>query len=174
MLLKAQPKGSFIISPRKIAMDWEWTRPKVVRYLNLLEINNLIIRDNFQHKSTMITICNWEQIGIKEASKIIPANPDIKPMVERIIKRFNEVCNTRFRYCQKTHSMINARLKDGFTEEDFYKVIEEKCNDWNNDSQMRQYLRPTTLFRPTKFPEYLGQKKETDNYEQFLKGGKRQ
>ena len=54
--------------------------------------------------------------------------------------------------------MVNARLNDGFTVEDFYKVIDKKHAEWSNDIYWSKYLRPETLFRPSHFESYLNQR----------------
>lgn len=41
---------------------------------------------------------------------------------------------------------IKARIKEKFTFEDFKKVIEFKCKQWNEDKKMKKYVRPATLF----------------------------
>lgn len=56
----------------------------------------------------------------------------------------------------KTKTLINARLKEGYTLEDFKYVIDIKCEEWKG-TKMEQYLRPETLFSP-KFEGYLNQK----------------
>ena len=56
----------------------------------------------------------------------------------------------------KTRSLINARVNEGFTLEDFKEVIRKKSNEWLN-TKMEIYLRPETLFG-TKFESYLNQK----------------
>ena len=50
---------------------------------------------------------------------------------------------------------MHARLEEKFTEEDFYTVIDKKCNEWLG-TEMERYLRPQTLFG-TKFESYLNQ-----------------
>ena len=45
-------------------------------------------------------------------------------------------------------------MKEGFTEQDFYDVIDNKVYEWGDNEKMRIYLRPTTLFG-TKFESYL-------------------
>jgi uncharacterized phage protein (TIGR02220 family) len=59
-----------------------------------------------------------------------------------------------------TQELINARIEEGFTPEDFFKVIDNKCAEWNKEPEqgkqdMRQYLQPSTLFSITHFEEYL-------------------
>ena len=54
--------------------------------------------------------------------------------------------------------MINARIKEGFTKEDFIKVIDNKVGEWLG-TDMERFLRPETLFG-TKFEGYLNQKQK--------------
>lgn len=69
----------------------------------------------------------------------------------------------------KTKSLISARLNEGFTIEEFKKVIENKYNEWYG-TDMEKYLRPETLFG-TKFESYLNQKVKTevDPYADFIR-----
>lgn len=79
--------------------------------------------------------------------------------VKQIVAYFNRVCGTNYKHqSESTASMINARLNDGFTVDDFYKVIDKKYAEWNNDSYWCKYLRPQTLFRPSHFESYLNQR----------------
>lgn len=54
---------------------------------------------------------------------------------------------------KKTQSCIHARLKEGFTIEDFKIVIDKKCAEWIG-TEYEKFLRPETLFG-TKFEGYL-------------------
>ena len=84
-----------------------------------------------------------------------------KEIYSRIIDRLNQSANKNYRSnTSKTIQLIEARLKEGFTEEDFYKVINKKCDEWLNDNCMNKYLRPETLFGD-KFENYLNQ--DTNN-----------
>lgn len=79
-----------------------------------------------------------------------------------IIKFLNEKAGTSYRSgSQKTQRLIDARLNEGFSLEDFKRVIVVKCDEWNHEpvdggKDMRKYLRPETLFG-TKFEGYLNQ-----------------
>lgn len=82
-----------------------------------------------------------------------------------IIDYLNSKANTNYRVNnKKTRASINARITEGFTVEDFKKVIDIKSAEWLN-TNMQQYLRPETLFG-TKFEGYLNQKitKQAGNY----------
>ena len=73
-----------------------------------------------------------------------------------IIKYLNEKANTNYRPSTKnTQSFISARLKEGFTVEDFKKVIDVKAKSWIG-TDFEKYLRPATLFG-TKFENYLNE-----------------
>jgi len=75
-----------------------------------------------------------------------------------IVEYLNEKTNSQYRpTLKKTKTLIKARFNDGFTFDDFKKVIDVKTAEWLNDNNMSKYLRPETLFG-TKFESYLNQK----------------
>lgn len=55
-----------------------------------------------------------------------------------------------------TRKLIQDRLNDGYTLEDFKCVIEKKCDAWKSDPVMKSYLKPSILFGK-KFDEYLNE-----------------
>ena len=74
-----------------------------------------------------------------------------------IVDYLNLKANTKYRSSSnKTKSLIKARINEGYSEEDFKKVIDNKTDEWLN-TDMEKYLRPETLFGP-KFESYLNQK----------------
>ena len=74
-----------------------------------------------------------------------------------IIDYLNEKTGKHYKHTtRKTQELIKARINEGFTEEDFFKVIDIKTIKWGKESKMRQYLRPETLFG-TKFESYLNE-----------------
>ena len=73
-----------------------------------------------------------------------------------VIDYLNKKANTNYRPTTKnTQSFINARLKEGYTVEDFKKVIDSKSREWLG-TDFEKYLRPSTLFG-TKFENYLNE-----------------
>lgn len=54
---------------------------------------------------------------------------------------------------------IQARWNENYTLDDFKKVVDNKVAEWK-DTDMDQYLRPSTLFG-TKFDNYLNQSPKT-------------
>lgn len=81
----------------------------------------------------------------------------LKILVSKVTKYLNDKAETSFRdNIKKTHDLIKARINDGYTEQDFYTVIDKKTSEWLN-TEMAKYIRPETLFG-NKFESYLNQK----------------
>lgn len=73
-----------------------------------------------------------------------------------VIDYLNKKASTNYRATTKnTQSFINARVKEGYTVEDFKKVIDSKSREWLG-TDFEKYLRPATLFG-TKFENYLNE-----------------
>lgn len=80
----------------------------------------------------------------------------------QIIIYLNQKAGTSYRLgTRKTKDLIRARLNEGFTEADFYKVIDNKSKEWKG-TEWEKYLRPQTLFG-TKFEAYLNQQSKSKN-----------
>lgn len=73
-----------------------------------------------------------------------------------IVTYLNEQTGKAYRTDNKeTLKLIQARLKDGFTVEQFKYVIDVKAHSWKN-TEYEKYLRPQTLFG-NKFETYLNE-----------------
>lgn len=96
--------------------------------------------------------------GFPENEQPIPFNNTFNNTIYiNIVEYLNQKANTHYKAnTKKTQSLINARLSEGFTEEDFRKVIDKKVTEWKG-TEWEQYLKPDTLFT-TKFEGYLNQK----------------
>lgn len=77
-----------------------------------------------------------------------------------VIDYLNSKTGQQFRSTSKaTQQHINARLAEGFTVEDFKRVVDNMCIDWTN-TEWEKYLRPSTLFG-SKFENYLNRKPQS-------------
>ena len=84
-----------------------------------------------------------------------------KDIVLQIITHLNEKAKTNYSPKTKiTTEYINGRIADGFKLDDFFYVIDVKCEDWIGDLEMEKFLRPKTLFATSNFEGYLNQKRE--------------
>lgn len=89
---------------------------------------------------------------------------DAKPYQE-IVDYLNQKAGTSYSSNSKaTQAIIRARLAEGYTVEDFKRVIDNKCTDWIG-TQWEEYLRPSTLFG-TKFENYLNRKQTKQQKQQ--------
>lgn len=94
----------------------------------------------------------------------------------KYIKEANEIVSylnlnlgTRYKDNNKgTLILINKRINEGYTVDDFKTVVDKKVKTWQN-TKFEQYLNPQTLFGD-KFEIYLNQNivKEDKNNKQFI------
>ena len=82
-----------------------------------------------------------------------------KYIYSEVIDYLNIKAGTSYRVNTKnTQSLINARIAEGYTVEDFKKVIDVKVENWLG-TEWEKYLRPQTLFG-SKFENYLNENKK--------------
>lgn len=97
------------------------------------------------HKSPLDTKERKGKISkIKESKETIHAS---------VMSAFNSITGKDCILTKSRESQINARVKDGYTLEDFEKVIQSKKTEWSN-TEWEKYISPETLFG-TKFTKYL-------------------
>jgi len=100
-----------------------------------------------------------------------PSSKDIVKKRKKIIDYFNKTTGQKRSYsCEETNKLINGRLNDGRTFEDFKHVIDTKTSQWLNDPKMRKFLRPSTLFRPGNFEDYLNEDYEDPQKRKYQPG----
>jgi uncharacterized phage protein (TIGR02220 family) len=155
----------------------------IKRTIRSLEIMGLLLSNNWNEMKMDKT--KWYSIDyekVKELEDSILERPD-KPIEENppeeevkntevttvsssvkkeipyaeIINYLNEITGKNFKPGSiKTREMIHARYREGFTFEEFKRVIDLKTAEWKSDSAWNKFLRPETLFG-TKFESYLNQ-----------------
>ncbi len=82
----------------------------------------------------------------------------IHEITKYLNSRLKEINGKEGKYRADSYEMqklCKARLNEGYTVEDFKTVIDNMIMAWKNRPEMHQYLRPVTLFSPTKFGGYL-------------------
>lgn len=94
----------------------------------------------------------------KEKDIYIPPNSEgIDPLTENcntVIDFLNKVAGTQYKHSETSRKHIRARLNDGFTVDDCKQVICKQWKAWRG-TEWQKYMRPETLFNPTKFEGYL-------------------
>lgn len=85
------------------------------------------------------------------------------PEIEEIIEHLNTLTNSHYRPTTKeTISIISERLSEGHSVEDCKAVINNRWERWRDDPKMREFVRPGTLFRPSKFEGYLQEARRSE------------
>ena len=125
------------------------------------EKNMLIIKDN---KSYTL---DPKKVDTKRIQNVYKKNGEYIEETHEIVDYLNSVCGTKYKPTSAvTKRYIHARIKDGFSVDDFKEVIDKKSSEWLG-TEMEKYLRPQTLFC-TKFESYLNQpnkkKSETEGW----------
>ncbi len=95
----------------------------------------------------------------KTPSCPVTSQPDrdvlITDQAKQVLVHLNHVTNSRYQVSTTSLQNIRARIGEGFTVEELSLVV-DYCNaKWGDDLKMSDYLRPQTLFQPSKFPGYL-------------------
>jgi uncharacterized phage protein (TIGR02220 family) len=96
--------------------------------------------------------------------------PEESLAIERVLAKLSERTGREYRATTLAHARRVLRLlrdrDPGQSlhdrEMDLRKVVWDRANEWAEDPKMSQYLRPSTLFGPEKFPDYLAQARAAD------------
>lgn len=146
-----------------LIMNWykyNWTSSPKVRACIEKELKNL---KNKEFKDYIYNICIPYIYGMdthtqeEEEEEEEQSNNKNNQNYKYIIDYLNKKTSKNFKSTsKKTKTLINARINEGFSVEDFKTVINNKTTEWLNDKKMEQYLRPETLFG-NKFESYLNQ-----------------
>lgn len=118
--------------------------------------------------SKKLTVSN---IASESKQKSCPQKTIYKRHIVKIVNFLNETTGKNYKNGSKaTARHINARMKEGFSFDDFKMVITHQTKEWQN-TDMAKYLRPETLFGP-KFESYLQAAKTTEPKREYISGRK--
>ena len=172
--------GMTLTSERKLSAKWEVNRRTVHNFLNLLEEEKMISLKRMQNKYTTLKVNNYgnyQSFSSESEPRNTPRNAphntprnaheqELKELKnkdsELDFKEFfdylNKVTGRSFRNIQSNQKLVSARLKAGYTKMDLKLVIDYKTSEWKG-TDYEKYLQPSTLFKASKFDEYLNQAK---------------
>ena len=102
--------------------------------------------------------------------KSVP-NKEHKEIAIQVIEYLNSCADTTFSIKIGSNiDLICARLKEGYTLNDFKIVIDKKVQDWKG-TDWAKFLRPNTLFAKTKIENYLNsnnnERKSANKFSKF-------
>jgi uncharacterized phage protein (TIGR02220 family) len=96
-------------------------------------------------------------------------NKEHKDIAIKVIEYLNAQAETTFSTKIGSNiDLICARLKEGYTLNDFKVVIDKKVKDWKG-TDWAKFLRPNTLFAKTKIENYLNSNNEKQSNSKFSK-----
>ncbi|MBF9278010.1 conserved phage C-terminal domain-containing protein [Staphylococcus epidermidis] len=96
---------------------------------------------------------------------ILSGNPTAYPYKD-VIDYLNQKTGKNYKSTtKKNQTVIRARTDEGFSLDDFKRVIDNKVAEWKG-TNMEKYLRPETLFG-TKFEGYLNQELQPSGMDQL-------
>lgn len=137
--IEYEKKGCLVIS-RKIRLT------KMLTAINK-NVNRTVNKNVKENNISNINNTNINNIYSPAKAEQIP--------YEEIIDYLNLKIDAHYKSTtKKTKDSIKARFNEGFTLEDFKKVIDKMTMEWKDNNKMKVYLRPETLFG-TKFESYL-------------------
>lgn len=171
--------GQLITGRKAIGEKYNINEHKVDRILKRLKVEQQIEQQS-SSRGRLITILAWseyqsckqqneQQVSNERATseQQVSTNKNVKEYknvkedvycpaeAEQIVAYMNKKWGTNYRPTTRaTVSLIQARLNEGFTTEDFIRVIDNQTAEWKHDSKMKKFLRPQTLFSG-KFESYL-------------------
>jgi uncharacterized phage protein (TIGR02220 family) len=88
-----------------------------------------------------------------------------------VLADLNELTGRRYTLTDETKALIRGRMSGGAGVDDFKRVHKAMCARWLADAKMRDYLRPSTLYRAGNFDEYLAlsfEAKKTDKKDEQM------
>lgn len=106
----------------------------------------------YTREYTETTTENNNNVSEEKPLKVVWTE-ETKHIIDYLNKRTGKKYSVK---TKKTAQLIHKLLDNGFTVEDFERVIDIKCKQWLNNEKMNQYLRPRTLFSE-KFEDYLNE-----------------
>lgn len=147
---------------KNVTLENKSIENKSIEYRELDSIPNLDINKNLDSNTNRENILSgkpdfvfpdWlSDKAIEEVKKGNPGNYE-----QRIpIAYINQKLGKNYKFVDKNIKLVKARLREGYTLDDFKTVIDKKVTEWQNNESMAKYLRPETLFG-TKFDGYLNQ-----------------
>jgi uncharacterized phage protein (TIGR02220 family) len=153
---------------------WSWSRCKVRRFVDDLKTVTRHAPDRDETGMRQeVRIINGKLEDIKDSDKTparhgqdtgktttINPNPNPKENIpyDEILSDLNQKGGYKYRPGKVVNAFINGRFAEGYTAEDFFHVHTVMIAKWKDDEKMSQYLRPSTLYRPSHFQEYLNTK----------------
>ena len=128
--------------------------PKITSEITTESLNTYKEKEIYKEKESVKKKAETADIE-NDAEEISPPE-----FVSAVVDYLNNRSGSSYRAkTESTRRSILARRGEGYTLEDFKLVIDDRWAQWKG-SDMEQFMRPDTLFRPSKFENYLSEAKK--------------
>jgi len=117
-------------SDKRVTSDCQSTDNQVTTYKNLKNEKN---EKNINHSSAS-------------------AEPHVD--FDKLFEYLNEKSGKHFKNTATNRKLVHERLREGFTPKDLQTAIDNVTAGWLG-TEMEQYIRPSTIFRASKFEGYV-------------------
>lgn len=164
--IRSLEEKGLLISGNFNASKMDKTKWYTIDYQKLEELDVSFGACGMEHRvhqdaGSNITDCDMEDDSMLQAipettTETTAEKKDIP--YAAVVEYLNSKTHSAYRTgSKKTKNLIRARWREGFTLDDFKKVIDLKAAEWLEDPYWSKFLRPETLFG-TRFESYLNQK----------------
>lgn len=126
------------------------------------ELDILVEKAKLYDKIAVLTKDSFGMINNTSETQKAHQEPknDHSADIEEVVAYLNKKVGTNFSAKNKeTVQLLNARFKEKYSVADCFKVIDNMYDAWFTNEKMREFLRPSTLFRPTNFENYINREK---------------
>lgn len=143
-----------------IVAEATFSKPRIIAFNK--NCNEWLCSEQLAKKLTVSkddnhTVSENANTTVSELANQIKKKENTKEIYISIIDYLNIKANKKYKSTtKKIQSLIDARLKEGFTLDELKRVIDIKTSQWVNNPEMNKYLRPETLFG-NKFESYLNE-----------------
>lgn len=170
VVIKYDTNGNFLGSSTAYSNDKNVGTPidkfvsdKNVYVNNTSLFNNTSINNNKGNVTTKV-----DNVAVNKKESDQPNRVNHSNTIKDIITYLNNKTGKRYSHnASGNKRIIQARLNEGYTLDDFKRVIDHKCNEWlppvkfSNGKMSDTYLRPATLFNQ-KFDQYLNESPDVE------------
>lgn len=116
--------------------------------LNTKEIKELNNKNNINPKQS-----SSQLFTVNTPTTLETKDKEVKEKIKEVVEYLNKVLGTKYSPKTSSTSKDLKSLLNRYTVDDIKKVINYKHKQWKG-TEMEEYLRPSTLFRMSKFESY--------------------
>ena len=134
-------RGQYLTSMVKLAEKWKWSRPTVVKFLNLLEKDQMITRSSDNTK-TLITIENYSVYQDFEEDSLQPSlQPTLQPHLQECCNPINNplYTNNNDKNIKNDNNVKKNNIGVKFSPPTVEEV-EEYCIERNNNVDAQSFV----------------------------------